>query len=110
LKLTCLKPRLATSNASRLTASRPDTKDNQRGTANSRGYNYRWQKASKAWLAKHPWCVYCKREGYDNAASLVDHIIPHRGDMKRFWDSKNNWMSLCTTCHNSTKKKEEAKL
>ena len=109
MKLTCLKPRLATSNASRLTASRPDTPDAQRGTAHQRGYGYKWQKASKAWLKAHPLCEYCKREGYDNAASLVDHKVPHRGDMKLFWDSKN-WQSLCAPCHNSTKKKEEAKL
>ena len=29
---------------------------------------------------------------------VVDHIIPHRGDQKLFWD-QNNWQSLCKSCH-----------
>ena len=31
-------------------------------------------------------------------ASVVDHIIPHRGDAKLFWD-ESNWQSLCKSCH-----------
>ena len=31
-------------------------------------------------------------------ATDVDHIIPHRGDKKLFWDS-GNWQSLCHECH-----------
>lgn len=31
-------------------------------------------------------------------ATVVDHIIPHRGDNKLFWD-KSNWQSLCKRCH-----------
>lgn len=37
---------------------------------------------------------------------LVDHIDPHRGDMKKFWDSAN-WQSLCKTCHDSIKQRLE---
>lgn len=109
MKLTCLKPRIATSSASRLTAHKPDTLDAQRGTAHQRGYGYRWQQASKGWLRAHPLCEYCKRKGYDNLATLVDHITPHRGDMQLFWDFKN-LQSLCAPCHNGEKKREEAKL
>jgi 5-methylcytosine-specific restriction protein A len=25
---------------------------------------------------------------------VVDHIVPHRGDKKLFWDS-SNWQALC---------------
>lgn len=31
-------------------------------------------------------------------ATVVDHIIPHRGDQKLFWDQRN-WQSLCKQCH-----------
>jgi hypothetical protein len=40
------------------------------------------------------------------AAVLVDHIDPHRGDMKKFWDSAN-WQSLCKPCHDSIKQRFE---
>jgi predicted kinase len=39
-------------------------------------------------------------------ASVVDHIIPHRGDQAKFWDSAN-WQSLCTRCHSSRKQAME---
>jgi 5-methylcytosine-specific restriction enzyme A len=29
----------------------------------------------------------------------VDHIIPHKGNQKLFWDTKN-WQSLCEMHHN----------
>ena len=29
---------------------------------------------------------------------LLDHIIPHRGDQRLFWD-QTNWESLCKGCH-----------
>jgi 5-methylcytosine-specific restriction protein A len=31
-------------------------------------------------------------------ATVVDHIIPHNGDMVRFWD-QDNWQPLCKQCH-----------
>ena len=40
-------------------------------------------------------------------ANVVDHIIPHKGDERLFWDADNNWQSLCEECHNSTKRKME---
>lgn len=39
-------------------------------------------------------------------ATVVDHIKPHRGNQKLFWD-KENWQSLCTKCHNSYKQRLE---
>jgi 5-methylcytosine-specific restriction enzyme A len=29
---------------------------------------------------------------------VVDHIIPHRGDMTLFWNRKN-WQAMSKTCH-----------
>jgi 5-methylcytosine-specific restriction endonuclease McrA len=66
--------------------------------ANARGYTYEWQQESKAHLCEHPLCAECHRKGRVTAASLVDHITPHRGDASLFWDRKN-WQSLCDPCH-----------
>jgi len=75
--------------------------DRERGSAASRGYGRRWQKASKMFLARHPLCALCARKDPPviRAATLVDHIKPHRGDMALFWD-ENNWQPSCDECHN----------
>ena len=64
-----------------------------RPSANYRGYGAKWQKARLDWLSKHPKCVKCG----DNA-TVVDHIIPHKGDDKLFW-ANTNWQSMCGRCH-----------
>ncbi|WP_407496877.1 HNH endonuclease [Pseudooceanicola sp. MF1-13] len=28
----------------------------------------------------------------------MDHITPHKGDRKLFWD-RSNWQALCHACH-----------
>lgn len=66
--------------------------------AAKRGYNRRWQKARKSYLEAHPLCVQCAKQGEYVRATVVDHIVPHRGDQKLFWD-QNNWQSLCKSCH-----------
>lgn len=91
----------------RLATINPDSWRTDKRTSSQRGYNYAWQKARLEHLQAHPLCVYCEREGRVTAASVVDHIIPHRGDMTRFWD-RLNWASLCRPCHDSVKKREEA--
>ena len=68
----------------------------------ARGYDYRWQNASKAFL-KLPENRICRdphnrHEGVVVLASETDHIIPHKGDMRLFWDRKN-WQGLCHDCH-----------
>ena len=67
--------------------------DQERPSANDRGYTSEWRRARKAWIIRHPLCAIC-----GNPATDVDHIIPHRGDRKLFWDS-GNWQSLCHECH-----------
>jgi 5-methylcytosine-specific restriction protein A len=66
--------------------------------AAKRGYNRRWQKSRKSYLEAHPLCVQCAKQGKYVRATVVDHIIPHRGDQKLFWD-QNNWQALCKSCH-----------
>jgi len=66
--------------------------------AGARGYGSRWQKASKRYLQAHPLCVRCAAKGKYTRATVVDHIVPHRGDRRLFWD-ESNWQALCKPCH-----------
>lgn len=72
--------------------------EKQRGTAQERGYTKRWHRARTEYLRQHPLCVRCLAEGLSVAATVVDHIVPHRGDEELFWD-ESNWQSLCVTHH-----------
>lgn len=70
-------------------------------------YNsWRWRKASKAFLKRNPLCAKCEKIDHVAAANVVDHVIPHRGDLKLFWD-QGNWQSLCRSHHSSDKQAEE---
>ena len=66
--------------------------------ASARGYTYRWQKARKSYLIRHPYCRECQRNGKLTLANIVDHIIPHEGDQRLMWD-RDNWQPLCAKCH-----------
>ena len=67
-------------------------------STSEKGYGYRWQKARTAFLHAHPLCVRCQEKGRLVKATVVDHIVPHRGDPKLFWDT-DNWQALCKSCH-----------
>nr|DAY20651.1 MAG TPA: HNH endonuclease [Caudoviricetes sp.] len=69
-----------------------------RGGAAERGYDGRWRKARIAFLQRNPLCVECMRKGVLTPATVVDHIIPHRGDKELFWNEEN-WQALCKSCH-----------
>ncbi|WP_333822423.1 HNH endonuclease [Pinisolibacter sp.] len=75
--------------------------DEQRPSARERGYDGKWQQARAAFLAKHPKCAKC-----GEPATVVDHVIPHRGDKRLFWQ-RSNWQPLCVSCHSSRKQSEE---
>ncbi len=110
MKLKCLPTRIQPSSVSRINGIKQDNAEADRRTSSQRGYGHKWRVARVAWLKNHPLCVFCEKDGKIVAANVVDHIIPHKGDMKLFWDSANNWQSLCDVCHNTTKKRIEAKL
>ncbi|HCE39691.1 MAG: HNH endonuclease [Alcanivorax sp.] len=78
----------------------------RRQSAAKRGYGKRWRAAREQFLAEHPLCVFCQRRGRVAAATVVDHIVPHRGDQKLFW-SRSNWQALCAPCHNRDKQRME---
>ncbi|GED04426.1 hypothetical protein BAT02nite_40700 [Bacillus atrophaeus] len=63
--------------------------DQYRESAAKRVYNGKWRQARLGYLSKHPFCVSCMMEGRRVPATVVDHIKPHKGDMKLFWDSSN---------------------
>ena len=67
-------------------------------SAAGRGYGVAWRKARKQYLEEHPLCVECMKEGRYVKATVVDHIIPHRGNKTLFWDQRN-WQALCKRCH-----------
>ena len=77
-----------------------------RPSAAKRGYGRHWRKARRAYLGRHPLCVRCKAAGRTVTASEVDHIVPHRGEGKLFWDP-TNWQPLCKSCHSCHKQREE---
>ena len=82
-----------------------DDIDRRRGTAASRGYNSRWQAARERYLKLHPVCGLCALRGVIVAATVVDHIDPHKGNQAKFWD-ESNWQALCKSCHDRKTTKE----
>ena len=72
----------------------------------SKMYTYKWRKASKEFLKKHPLCAECQREGRLTPATEVDHIKPHGGNLRLFWNKKN-WQPLCKSCHSKKTAKED---
>ena len=76
-------------------------------SATKRGYNYKWNVRRKQYLAKHPLCVECQRQGKLTPATVVVHIVPHRGRQDLMWD-ENNWQSLCKPCHDKKTGREDS--
>lgn len=73
-------------------------------------YDRSWRKASRVFLAEFPLCgmrpggrapvmSQCHERGITTAATQTDHVAPHGGDMRKFWDREGNWQALCRPCH-----------
>ena len=78
----------------------------RRGSAHERGYGHRWRLARAGFLRRHPLCVASLANGLTVPAEVVDHIVPHHGDMRLFWDS-SNWQALSKQVHDSIKQELE---
>jgi 5-methylcytosine-specific restriction enzyme A len=79
-----------------------------RPSARKRGYTVRWEKAARRFLLKHPVCTrFGKDKGCTAIAQHVDHVTPHSGDLRLFWD-RRNWQGLCQPCHNRKTAKERS--
>lgn len=85
------------------TSSWRSTKGN---SSTARGYTYQWQQYRASYLAEHPLCA-IKGDGCTIAATVVDHIKPHRGCMQLFWNPANH-QSACDHCHSAHKQRLEA--
>ena len=72
--------------------------DSRRGSASQRGYGSKWRTYREHFLRHHPYCAKCEANHVIALASVVDHIKPHKGDMRLFW-SEDNHQSLCKPCH-----------
>ncbi len=68
-------------------------------------YNYRWQQQRKAFLTQHPLCE-CDQCQAGKVrvlvANVVDHKVPHKGDLTLFWDPAN-WQAMNKVCHDRYK-------
>lgn len=80
----------------------------RKGTKDKRGriekYNHhryytdRWKRIRLSHLSKQPLCLRCLSQGVYVPAHHVDHVQPHKGDGRVFWDTAN-LQSLCASCH-----------
>lgn len=80
--------------------------DQHRDSAAERGYGHKWRKAREGYLSKHSLCLMCDSNGFVEPSSVVDHIVPHRGNKELFWD-KDNWQALCKSCHDKKTARED---
>ena len=80
-----------------------------RPSSSKRGYDNGWRKARTEHLSEHPNCIECAKRGRAVMATHVDHHVPHKGDMEKFWDS-SNWRSLCAFHHNSKTARQDGGL
>ena len=60
----------------------------------------RWRRTARAFRATHPFCVNAERgdPGCTLVTEELDHIEPHRGDERLFWNPEN-WQPMCASCH-----------
>ena len=65
-----------------------------------------WEKLRKDFLTMYPFCVHCYKKGILTKATELDHIIPHRGDLELFYNTKN-LQALCKSCHSKKTKTED---
>lgn len=73
--------------------ARKEAADAKRPSARERGYGTKWEAARLEFLKVHTTCK-CGAP-----ATVVDHLTPHKGDFRVFWDRKN-WGAKCASCHN----------
>ena len=106
MTLPTLKPRLATLSTNRVAVMQPGSWRTSGMTSAKRGYGHKWRAARLAYLREHPLCVMCQANGHVTAATVVDHIVPHRGEQALFL-RRSNWQSLCAMHHSRDKQREE---
>ena len=79
----------------------------QRGYSPGKRYGRAWKRIRDRYVHKHPLCEQCLKEGRYVKATVVDHVVPHRGDPTLFWD-RSNWRGLCKSCHDKKTGREDS--
>jgi hypothetical protein len=71
-------------------------------------YGRAWQTAARQHRIANPYCAWCGEQvwlGDSERQPPIDHIVPHHGDMRLFWD-QSNWQTLCEDCHGQKTRSE----
>jgi len=84
-----------------------------RDKARKRSQDWHWMYGTNLWthrlrpdqLLAEPFCRDCARRSLRTVATVVDHIIPHKGNWRMFSDPRN-LQSLCVKCHNAKTMRE----
>lgn len=103
--LAALPPRLASAAVDR--KDRDRQRDDQ--AWRKRYKTARWQKLRWSVLVRDLFtCRWpgCGKVEADTSKLVADHRKAHRGDEALFWDDTNLW-TLCKTCHDSRKQRQE---
>ena len=64
-----------------------------------------WRAIRRDQLSREPLCRRCGKRGRIEAATVVNHVEPHRGDWERFVGGP--FESLCKACHDGEVQREE---
>jgi 5-methylcytosine-specific restriction enzyme A len=64
-----------------------------------------WLKAAAHQLRIEPFCRICKARGEATVATVVDHVVPHKGNWNSF--RLGPLQSLCKPCHDGAKRFED---
>lgn len=80
--------------------------DKQRPSYHGWYSNKRWRVLRMHWLRCNPLCAICQQDDKLTPATVVDHIISHKGNISMFYDT-TNLQSLCKRCHDVKTAKED---
>ena len=80
--------------------------EQQRGSAQARGYNNTWHRLARRYRQAHPLCLGCLAVGWTTVAECVDHVMPHRGDPALMWNQAN-LQAACRWHHDVVKQRLE---
>lgn len=76
--------------------ARVKQREQARPSARERGYDSKWEREAKAFLAM-PANRLCSC-GCGKPTDVVDHHIAHKGDKRLFW-SRENWRPMARACN-----------
>lgn len=72
-------------------------RNDERPSSTRRGYDTDWSKFRKWYLARHPFCTMCEREGRTKTADMIHHVKPLAEGGAKF--DENNLQSICSYHH-----------